>query len=226
MLNNQEVPTRPILIKDLGMLFPTEKSSYTKRFGIFRCICGKEFKAQHRSISSNHTKSCGCHNLKMIHNSYPVHGNSNHRISAIWYSMINRCNSLLCKAYKNYGGRGIKVCDRWLDIKNFIEDMYPTYEEGLTIDRIDNNSDYELSNCRWTNRNTQSRNTRLIHSTNKTGFRGVSIHKKLNKFQASIGLKNKKKYLGVFATALEAAVAYDKYVIDNNLEHTINGVLL
>jgi len=128
------------------------------------------------------------------------------------------------KVFASYGGRGIIVCERWLSIDNFIEDMYPTFKEGLSIDRIDNNGNYEPSNCRWATKSTQVQNTRIIMSTNKSGYRGVSRHKRDKKWLARIGINGKQKHLGRFNTAIEAAKAYDSYVIDNGLEHTINGV--
>ena len=64
------------------------------------------------------------------------HGLCGHRLYDTWKSMVHRCNNIKNVAYKYYGGRGIKVCNRWLDVRNFIEDMYPSYQEGLTLDRI------------------------------------------------------------------------------------------
>ena len=141
--------------------------------------------------------------------------------------MINRTKNPKNKAFKEYYGvRGISVCDRWLKIENFIEDMYPTYKEGLTLDRIDNNGNYEPLNCRWATQSLQLMNTRLIHSNNTSGYRGVCFDKARNKWISRIQYNNKQKTIGRFSTALEAAKAYDKYVIDNGLEHTVNGVTL
>lgn len=136
--------------------------------------------------------------------------------------MMERCNNINHKDYKYYGARGISVCDEWHNIQNFIKDMYPYFEDGLTLDRIDNDKDYSKDNCRWTNKKIQSRNTRKIRSNNTSGYRGIVFDKKRNKFRAKISVDNKSIHLGRFITALEAARAYDNYIITNNLEHTRN----
>lgn len=81
--------------------------------------------------------------------------------------MLNRCNSESSGDWKNYGGRGIKVCDRWLKFENFLEDNLDSYKDYLSIDRIDVNGNYEPSNCRWANFSTQNRNRRTVKLTVK-----------------------------------------------------------
>lgn len=76
----------------------------------------------------------------------------------IWRHMRTRCENVNSPAYKSYGQRGIKVCDRWLDFKNFYEDMGPRPSKKHSMDRIDVNGDYEPSNCRWATMTTQQRN--------------------------------------------------------------------
>lgn len=77
-----------------------------------------------------------------------------------WASMKTRCFNSNEKRYKDWGGRGITVCEKWLDFDGFYDDMYSTYKEGLSLDRIDNNGDYEPSNCRWVELSEQNNNTR------------------------------------------------------------------
>ncbi len=209
----------PILLEDLGMEYPYATSKRKSRYGLYKCECGIEFKTIINNIKIGHTKSCGCYKQEIR----TTHGMRGHRLYRTWDNMIQRTSNQKVKHYKNYGGRGIKVCESWLDIHNFIKDMFPSYVEGLTIDRIDVNGNYEPNNCRWTTSAIQNRNTRKIMATNTSGYRGVSFDKERNKWEANIKA-GRLIHLGRFNTALEAAIIYDKYVIENNLEHTVNGV--
>ena len=142
--------------------------------------------------------------------------------------MKNRCYNINNTRYKDYGGKGITICEEWLeDKRKFIKwSLENNFSPELSIDRIDNTKEYSPENCRWTNKSIQSQNTRKIYSTNKSGYRGVSWNSKLNKWECSIGINNKTISLGFYKDKLEAAKVYDTYVLDNNLEHTINGVIL
>ena len=209
-----------ILLEDLGMKFSTENSKKKKRFGLYKCFCGNEFVAQIAHIKSGNTSSCGC----LIGKNKITHGLKGHRLYGTWNQMMYRCYNSNIKAYKYYGGRGITVCERWHSIENFIEDMYPTYIEGLSLDRINVDGDYEPNNCRWVTKSIQARNTRLLMSTNTSGFRGVCWDKRVEKWRAYLSIKGKRIHLGYFDTPEEGAIAYNNYVIENNLEHTLNLV--
>ncbi len=211
--NNQK---ELVLLKDLGMSYPTNTSKYKARFGLYKCFCGNEFKTQIQDIKHNHTKSCGCLHKKMKNL-------SSHRLYGILTNMINRCEDISNIHYGYYGGRGITVCDEWKNFISFFEwSINNRYEDNLTIDRINNNFGYSPSNCRWTTKEVQSRNTKAIHKHNTSGYRGVSLHKKTNRWRARITVSSKEISLGYFDTAINGAKAYDKYVIENNLEHTKN----
>lgn len=138
--------------------------------------------------------------------------------------MKRRCLNKKHPQYYQYGGRGIKVCDEWLSsFDNFINwAIHNGMEHDLQLDRINNDGNYEPSNCRWVSSAVNIRNQRKIKSTNKSGFRGVSFCKDRNKWEASIKINYVKKMIGRYTTGLEAAKAYDNYVIENKLEHTKN----
>lgn len=207
-----------ILLEDLGMIYPTKNSKFKYRYGLYMCYCGKEFISRFSRVKNGHTKSCGCYKAEIK----TKHGFRNHILYSVWNDMKKRCINANSKSYKDYGGRGIKVCNRWLKVENFIEDMFPDFQEGLSLDRIDNNKGYSKENCRWATKETQSRNTRKIRKNNTSGYRGVSYFKRDNKWKSQIQIQYKIIRLGTFDTSLEAAKAYDQYIIENNLEHTRN----
>ena len=91
------------------------------------------------------------------------HGYSRSKIYSRWRLMLNRCNNPNDKRYPHYGGRGIKVCDRWLEFPNFLADMGEGFSEDLTLDRTDVNGNYEPSNCRWITNTEQQSNKRNNH---------------------------------------------------------------
>jgi len=224
MLNNQKI-SAPLLIEDLGILLISKRSLRKTRYGIYKCSCGNEFKAITTHIKNGHTQSCGCYQKRRASESHIKHGLSTHRLYHVWKSIIFRTTNINDPQFLNYGGRGIKVCERWNKLENFIEDMYSSYKEGLKIDRIDNDGNYEPLNCRWTTQTVQSRNTQVLQKNNTSGYRGSTFCKKDKKWRSQITINYSNIFLGNFDTALEAAKAYDTYVIENNLEHTINGVL-
>src|SRR3990167_1801801 len=91
----------------------------------------------------------------------------------IWTNMKTRCSNINTNNYKDYGGRGIKVSYEWKNFKNFYEDMYLSYIEGLTLDRIDNNGNYEKSNCRWVDKKMQAENRRNTHLFEFNGIKNT-----------------------------------------------------
>jgi hypothetical protein len=103
--------------------------------------------------------------------------------------------------------------------------LYPSYQEGLTLDRIDVNGNYEPNNCRWATLNTQQYNTRDLQKNNTSGFRGVTWQKKDKIWIARIRVKYTRIHIGCFKTALEAGKAYERYVRINNLEHNFTPAL-
>lgn len=121
------------------------------------CDCGNSTVVALGNLRSGSVKSCGCHRREILDKT--SHGLEKHPLYCTWSGMIARCFNQKSHVYKHYGGRGISVCDRWLDIRNFIEDM-GVKPKATSLDRINNEGDYEPSNCRWATRSEQQNNKR------------------------------------------------------------------
>ena len=221
IVSEQDKLPKPVLVEDLGMIFATEDSKWKTRFGLYKCgFCGEEFRTQTSLIKNGNTKSCGCYQKRRASETHKTHGLWSTKLYSIWGEIKRRTLNPKHNHYNDYGGRGITICGEWLDIQNFYNWAISNgYEEnkGLSIDRIDNDGNYEPNNCRWTTQNIQARNQR-IRKNNKSRYRGVCYHKGNNKYQAQIRVNNKSIYLGSFLTPEEGAIAYNNYIIENNLE--------
>ena len=140
-----------------------KKNKNSQYFSLYRCDCGTEKEIMDSSVKRGNTKSCGCllrENGRKTAKLNTTHGMRYTKEYECWKSMKQRCSNPNKDGYKNYGGRGIKVCDRWLNsFENFYADMGPK-PVGHSIDRINNDGNYEPKNCKWSSNSDQAYNRR------------------------------------------------------------------
>jgi hypothetical protein len=143
------------------------------RLSAWRCVCaedlggcGRETVVRVSKLKNGHTKSCGCLRDDSRGKSSITHGASRGKTRTnkmspeytTWAAMRQRCLTPTCKKFPRYGGRGIRICDRWQDFAAFLADMGPKPSSKHTVERINNDGDYEPANCRWATNTEQSRN--------------------------------------------------------------------
>jgi len=124
-----------------------------------RCDCGKDKNIRGLKLKAGVTTSCGCFRREVVARKNTTHGESNNNSYGSWQAMLTRCSNKNQRSYKNYGGRGITVCQEWLSFENFLADMGER-PEGMSLERIDNEQGYNKLNCKWATRQEQSRNKR------------------------------------------------------------------
>lgn len=125
-----------------------------------KCDCGTEKTIVMSHLVRGLTSSCGCYNKEKTTKDNLTHNMSNTRIYRTWAGMKKRCLNPNETYYSYYGGRGITICDKWLKFEGFYEDMGSTYDDSLTLDRINSNGNYEKSNCVWSTKLVQANNKR------------------------------------------------------------------
>lgn len=152
---NTATKTISLLGQRFGSLVITAYAGSRKNRAVWRCRCdcGQEAEYAGATLRKGNAKSCGC----MQKGRPPRHGMSGTKTYAAWRGMHERCATNQKRVYPRYAGRGIQVCDRWASFDNFLADMGEA-PPGLSLDRIDNDGNYEPGNCRWATLVEQCRN--------------------------------------------------------------------
>lgn len=152
-------------------------SNESSPYWVCKCECGEI-----RTLSTQSFKrvvSCGCYRRKIFMERITSHQQSKNPVYKVWHAMMQRCYNKNCKAYKNYGGRGISVEKRWQDFNAFFEDFGSKKPVGGTIDRIDNDGNYSRENCQWSTIQKQQTNKR---NTKQFVYNGIT-HTKASLFR-------------------------------------------
>ena len=179
----------------------SHRNKWYEQFWLFKCDCGNEKNINVSNVRNETTMSCGClgkeRRMKAIKNR-KTHRMSNTKIYTTWERMKARCLNKNYHNYKDYGGRGITVCDEWMEFENFYKDM-GNKPEGKSIDRINNDGNYCKENCKWSTPKEQNNNSRNNHLltykgktltisqwAEKTGIKYGTLKSRINSYNWSI----------------------------------------
>ena len=162
--------------KRFGRLVVVEQAgiSLTKKaLWLCRCECGEERIIAGYDLRAGNCRSCGCLRRDMLVERNTTHGKTYSKVYRSWAHVLDRCLNPNDGAFQNYGGRGITVCARWQSFENFLKDMgEPPAGAGVSIERVENNGNYEPGNCCWATQKEQSRNKR---NNRFLTFNGVTL---------------------------------------------------
>lgn len=193
--------------------YKTNGKSYNVVFAVCKCDCGKEHSVRINALRTGNTKSCGCYESELTSARNYRHGAGLHESKGVYYAMLARCNNVNHKNYKHYGGRGIKVCEEWQsNMKKFTDWADKNgYKKGLQLDSINNDGDYEPSNCRFI---TAKENHRNMRST--VFFKGEVLADMFDRLSKSSGVKRQ--------TLVSRYYKLKKYDIEINDYNLINKI--
>jgi hypothetical protein len=200
----------------LTVISRAETDEVRKARFLCRCECGSEKIILAGSLTSGRTRSCGCLARELSSQRSKTHGETTGTKITVEYRAYleakKRCNNPNTKEYKWYGARGIEFLFPSYEI--FLEHLGRKPDPSFSLDRMDSDKHYEPGNVRWAGATTQRLNQGL-RSDNRSGFRGVVLHR--GRWEAYISLNHSRKFLGCFNTAEDAAVAYDRAALELHL---------
>lgn len=202
-----------------GVEFVSDHTNPPRRKAVFICpYCKEQFIAAISDVKTAHTKSCGCLSRNRVNQR--IHNMSKTSLYRRYSCMKRRCYNKANESYHNYGGRGIKVCDEWMNdvmvYANYLMSLPHALESGYTIDRINNDGDYEPGNVRWVKRSVQLANRRRLNS--KSGYTGVFWSDANNGWCSRITVDWNVINMGQSKTKEEALYKRNKYIINNGLD--------
>lgn len=189
---------------------------YSKRiFWICDCICGNTSIVRSDVLKRNKSQSCGCYNKDITAIRCTTHGKSTHPLYIKFETMKTRCYSDKHQNYHRYGGRGIVICDEWLNdfMKFYTWCIDNGWEDGLEIDRINNDDGYYPNNCRIVSRIQNLHNT-PSHSNSSSKYKGVWWSNKNNKWMSMITCEGVRYYLGQYDSEYDASIAYNTKALE------------
>ena len=184
-----------------------------------KCDCGVIKNIIGYSLTSGLTKSCGCYQKERVVETFTKHGLAGTKLHEVWHNIKKRCNNPELKDYKNYGERGITICDEWKnDFVAFYEFAIKNgWKESLRIDRIDNNGNYEPSNCRFITHRKNCLNRSF--KPKGSGYVGVSLSENRKSWRSRINIYGKEICFGTFKTKIAAVIARNNFIVKNNLQN-------
>lgn len=189
-------------------------------FYLCKCDCGNFIEMGHNGFQQGHTRSCGCLISEVLKGKPKTHGLTHHPYYKVWSNIRHRCFDVNHKDYLYYGGRGIEMYHEWVnDPTLFLEylESLPNYNTpNVTVDRIDNNGNYEPNNLRFVSRIKQCNNQR-IRKDNKSGYKGIWHDIQTDTYRVTVGINGTNVYCGTYKEIQDAIRARDIYIIKNNL---------